>query len=203
MKHSRILSLVVFVFLTFLGSFVFVERSYSVSASFAKRDDVITAQLQAKIAADPQLSKFRVDIDTIKAVVSIHAVVETSAQANKLVILANSIAGVDSVDASDIVVKPLKKAAVPQPGAKTKAKNAEKFTADSVITSQVIGLYIREGLIDPANPLSATINVQTRQGIVYLTGTVTSDAAADNAVKLAQTITGVVDVQSSLTTVSP
>ena len=103
------------------------------------------------------------------------------------------------VDASGIVVKKPKKSVAQ----KDKTKNTQTFSADTVISSQVIGLYIREGLIDAMNPDSATIHVTTKQGVVYLSGTVTSDASATTAVNLAQTISGVVKVQSSLKTVSP
>ena len=197
-NSARRLKLFLFAFLSILVLLVSIEKSYSVSASFAKRDDVITAQLQAKIAADPILSHFSVSVNTVSAVVSIQAVVDTAAQANKLVILANTVAGVKSVDASGIVVKKPKPSAA-QIG-KPKPKNTQTFSADSVITSQVIGLYIREGMIDANHPETATIHVKTQQGVVYLSGTVANDALATNAVNLAQTINGVVKVVSSLTT---
>jgi hyperosmotically inducible protein len=198
MNYSSSLKLILAAVLTAVGLFAFIEKGYSISASFAKRDDVITAQLQAKIAGDPMVSQFSVDINTINAVVSIRAVVETTAEANQLVILANSIAGVNSVDASGIVVKPPKKK-----GQKTPPKPLPKdqqFSADSVLSSEIVGLYIREGLIDAMNPASSTIQVKTKQGVVYLSGMVKSDDLAAKAVALAQGIKGVVRVESSLKT---
>ena len=46
------------------------------------------------------------------------------------------------------------------------------------------------------------IDVDTRVGVVYLTGNVGSDAERDQAVKLARETEGVKDVQANLTVVA-
>jgi len=177
-----------FSFLLLLTGF---EKSDGLSASFIKRDDVISAQIKAKIIADPILSQRDLVINASDAVVSIQGQVNTVAEAKHIVILVNSIAGVKSVDVSRLRVKqlPLK------PGQKK-----EIFSADSFITSLIIGLYIREGLIEENQPETTTVSVETKDGIVYLRGAVATETAVTQAIDLAQTIPGVIRVQSTLTT---
>lgn len=165
--------------LNFLGA---MPSGYALSASFPKTDEVITAQLEAVIAADPVVNHFKIQVDTLQAVVSLRGQVDTIAQANYLVILANAIAGVHAVDAVGLIVK----------------KNNQPLSTDNVISSEVIGLYVREGFIDIKHLSSAPIQVNTQEGIVYLSGTVATEELATRVCDLAQTIPGVVAVQSAL-----
>lgn len=170
-----------------------MNSSYSLSASFPKSDEVITAQVQAKIAANPLLARLGLHVSTTAAVVSLQGKIDQVSQANQLVILVMAIAGVKSVDVSGLELK----ASPLLPGQKARP-SGPIFSKDSIINSQVIGLYIREGLIDDAHQSAASIHVQTKQGVVYLSGFVDTNAMAVNAVTLAQTVPGVVNVVSTL-----
>jgi osmotically-inducible protein OsmY len=162
-----------------------LNLSYAVSASFTKPDAVITAQLQALIAKDSALSKLPITVSTDASVVKIEGAVSAD-QAKQLVALAQSVAGVKSVDASALSFK-----------------RDQGLSVDDLITSQVMGLYVREGILGPyADPLTH-ITIQTKGGTVYLTGTVGDNGTANKAAQLAQTIPNVQDVQSSLTVAAP
>ncbi len=163
-----------------------LEKGHCVSTSFPKPDPVITAQLQAKIAKDPTLAGLGIEVTTQAAVVSLKGTVNTVAAANQLIICSASIAGVKSVDASRLQVK--------------KSDNKPNFSTDDIINSQIIGFYIREGLIGSSHPEAATIQVQTKKGVVYLSGSLDSDASIMKASNLAQTVPGVLNVISTLRT---
>lgn len=159
-----------------------LNLSYAVSASFPKPDSVITAQLQTKISDDPVLSKLPVTVTTNASVVKIEGTVNTAQQVKQIILLAQSIAGVKSVDISALYFK-----------------SNQQLSADDLITSQVTGLLVREGILGPYASLLNKITVQTHVGVIYLSGTVGDNATVDKAVQFARTIPNVQDVQSSLT----
>lgn len=159
---------------------------YSLSASFPKKDAGITAELQALIKADLKLPETEVHINTAQAVVSIEGEVDTLDQAKRLVLLANSVAGVHAVNVANLLIKDGKKRlAVP---------------VDDIINGAVLGLYVREGLLDMKHLDAGPIHVRTQGGVVYLTGIVETEAKAQDVVSLAQSVSQVVAVKSSLTT---
>ena len=176
-------------FFTLFGLLIsFAGQSEAISASFDKRDDVITAQVKAKIAEDSDLIRFNIGVTTSEGIVSLNATVGTVAEADKVVMLTNSIAGVKSVDASNLVVQ------------KADAATFKPVSGDNVINSGVVGLFVREGLMDLSNPASSNLRVVTQSGVVYLSGTLANQAQIDKAVNFAQSINGVVKVVSTLKT---
>jgi hypothetical protein len=121
------------------------------------------------------------------------------AQAIEVIILVESVAGVQSVDVSGLSIQ------------------TGSLTADELINSLVIGTFNREGLMGPlsqqpivtnktgvgqatfytpAPPIS--LQVKTRDSVVYLSGSAPSQDMADKAVDLARSISGVTDVKSTI-----
>ncbi len=70
--------------------------------------------------------------------------------------------------------------------------------SDTAITAKVKGMYVREKLFGDKDISVMGVNVETTNGVVYLTGTVENQLQADNAVKLAKSIHGVKKVESKL-----
>ncbi|HVY53237.1 MAG TPA: BON domain-containing protein, partial [Gammaproteobacteria bacterium] len=103
--------------------------AYAVSASFKKRDDVITAQVQDVISKSDLVKNAAVTVTTENSIVKITGKVKDSNQAQTLVTLANSIAGVEGVDINDLTY------------------GGEKLTSDDSITGQLTGIFMREGLM--------------------------------------------------------
>jgi hypothetical protein len=68
------------------------------------KDAAITTYLYAKLAAHPELSKVNIDISTHDSVVTLNGVVNSSQIVMTIVKLAESIAGVKSVDASNMII---------------------------------------------------------------------------------------------------
>lgn len=175
------------------------DSAYSVSASFPKSDSLLLAQIQAKIALYPALAASQLKVAVTNGAVNISGEVAGKAQAITLIILAESIAGVQAVTVSGLSL---------QEGS---------LTGDDLINSQVIGTFNREGLMGPLSqkPIvtshtgiaSATyatppppihLQVKTKDRVVYLSGSAPTQAAVDKAIDLAKSIPGVNEVRSAI-----
>lgn len=144
------------------------------------KDSTITGFIYAQIALDDNLSQQNVNVTTNKGVVSLEGTVDSDTEASAAIQLASSATGVVSVDASKLKIK----------------KSKQPFT-DLVITAKVRGSLIRERIFDSGD-FSGKVNVETKNGVVYLSGTAKNTAQAQNAVKLAQSISGVTRVESTI-----
>jgi hyperosmotically inducible protein len=67
----------------------------------------------------------------------------------------------------------------------------EKLVSDTTITSKIKGLYVSEKVFGDKDISVMGVNVETTNGIVRLTGTVTNETQADNAIKIAKAVVGV------------
>lgn len=148
------------------------------------KDSSITGYIYAQIALDDQLSQENIDVSTEKGVVTLEGTVASDTQASSLIQLASSSSGVVSVDASKLKVK----------------KSTQPFT-DLVITAKVKGSLIRENIFD-SQDFSGNIQVETKNGVVYLSGSASNTDQVKNAVKLAQSISGVTRVESTIKVVN-
>ena len=61
-------------------------------------DAEITTKVKAAIFAEPGLKSLQISVDTIKGVVTLSGAVDSSASAEKVALLAHTVAGVKSVD---------------------------------------------------------------------------------------------------------
>lgn len=148
-------------------------------------DTAITGVIKAKIAADQTLSNTTIDVSTNNRVVKLSGSVKTDSDASELIQISQSVRGVNDVDTANLKVE----------------DSSQPFT-DMVITSKVKGLFIRERLFGKTDVPVMSINVETNNGIVSLTGTAESQKQADAALKLAQSVSGVKTVQSRVKIVS-
>lgn len=69
----------------------------------------------------------------------------------------------------------------------------KKLVEDTEITTKLKATYLKEDFLK-----GMEIHVTTKEGVVTLTGTVSSDKAIDKAIKIAKDIEGVKDVTSEL-----
>ena len=183
------------------GIFFLAQTSYSgVSATFPKSDSLILTQINQQIAMDPSLVTLHVNIGVNNTNVSVSGQVPKQEKANALITLIASIAGVQSVDVSELTLN-----------------NGRPLSPDEVINSLVLGVFNQEGLTGPLSREPATVSitgpssrtylvppppiniqVKTKNRVVYLSGTVPNQATEDKAINLAKIVPDVVDVQSTL-----
>lgn len=140
-------------------------------------DSTITAKITSKIAADPEVNPFRIDVDTTDGRVTLRGSVEKEAARAEAEKHARSTKGVVSVDNKIEVV----------------ASGEGRTVSDSAITAKVKAKITADPELNPFN-----IDVDTRDGRVTLTGRVRSAAARAEAEKLARNTQGVKSVANEL-----
>jgi hyperosmotically inducible protein len=75
------------------------------STGQAVDDTLITTKVKASFAADPQVSALAISVDTESGVVTLSGVVESEAERQRAIQLAQGIEGVKRVDANQLLVK--------------------------------------------------------------------------------------------------
>lgn len=69
--------------------------------------------------------------------------------------------------------------------------NVSLLASDTAITTKIKGLYASEKVFGDKDISVFGVTVETKNSIVYLTGRVTSEDQANNAIKIAKSVKGV------------
>lgn len=142
-------------------------------------DGAITSKVNAKLAADPMVNPFNIDVDTVDGVVTLRGKVEKQEAKQHASELALSVSGVKKVENSIEV-------------STAKTGMREKIS-DSAITAKIKTKLASDPEIDPFN-----IDVDTSDGVVTLSGIVAKSSARSEAEKLARDTNGVQDVDNQI-----
>ena len=140
-------------------------------------DAAITTKVESKLAADPDVSAFNVDVDTNEGVVRLSGTVEKPEAKTQAEEIARETEGVQRV-INDIKV-----------GERTMGDRV----SDTAITTKVKAKITGDPELNPFN-----INVDTKDGVVTLRGTVTSEESRQEAEEIARETDGVRRVQNML-----
>lgn len=163
---------------TFLAVSVLSLASMQV---FAVSDTDITLAVQQKISSNVITENSGITVTTNSGVVSLSGDVMTENEASTAIESANSVDGVTDVNTDKLMIK-----------------NSSQPYQDAFITAKVKGLFIREKLFGD-KPISAmSIDVETKNGIVYLTGTADTKEQEATAISLSKGVSGVTDVKSKV-----
>jgi hyperosmotically inducible protein len=142
-------------------------------------DGLITSKVKSKIAADPIVNPFNIDVDTVDGVVTLRGKVEKTGAKQHAGEIALTVSGVKRVN-NDITVA-------------GSSATARRRLSDSAITSKVKTKLAADPEIDPFN-----IDVDTADGVVTLSGVVAKASARAEAEKLARATRGVKDVRNEI-----
>ena len=188
-------------------------------------DAAITSAVKTKLLGDPDVKGLNIDVDTSNGVVTLTGVVHTAAERTEAIRLARTTKGVKNVknvlkleprrgdttattgrtDKDDKLKIEIKddtkesaakvKDATKKGAEKTKdaATKTKDLTADASITSAVKTKLLADPLVG-----GLRIDVDTKDNVVTLTGTVKSAAEKAEAVRLAKNTTGVKSVVDKL-----
>jgi hyperosmotically inducible periplasmic protein len=185
-------------------------------------DPGITTEVKSKLAADDTVKAYQIDVDTKDRIVTLSGTVETAAARDQAVLIARQSDGVrDVVDRLAVSGD-----AAPTTGLREEANEAGRETreeareaadaakeagrdaqtraddaaersgaavTDAAVTSAVKTKFLADTAVSGLN-----IDVDTRDGVVTLTGTVATKAEADRATSLARESNGVKRVVSNL-----
>lgn len=171
MKHLITIALA----LVFLTATTACSSNQSVGE---KIDDAwITSKIETKLAADPEVNPFNVDVDTNDGVVRLSGVVEKKRARKEAADLARNTKGVKRV-INDIKVGEM--------------TASERFD-DASITVKIKSKLTADPEVNPF-----TIDVDTDQGIVTLSGHVSTQKVRQEAEELAKSVEGVKSVRNRL-----
>jgi osmotically-inducible protein OsmY len=152
-------------------------------------DTGITSNVKAKFLADDVVKSAQLDVTTKNGVVTLTGNVDNDAAKNRALELAKSTTGVKNV--VDMI-----SAREASGGGDAPDPNR---TVGEVVTDAGITMSVKSQLLDDPLVKGLKIDVDTRDGVVFLTGAVGSDAERQKAIQLAKDTKGVRDVQANLT----
>jgi len=146
-------------------------------------DRAITSKITAKLAADPEINPFKIDVDTLDGVVTLRGEVRKASVKAEAQHLATATTGVRRVENRIEVIE---------------HPSGEQPVTDAWITTRVKTKLAADPELNPFN-----IDVDTEDGVVTLSGRVATRAASAEAEKLARGTKGVVEVRNELQVASP
>ena len=124
---------------------------------------------------------------TTKGLVTIEGEVESNTQVSSLVEHAESIVGVVDVDTSKLTVK-----------------GSQDPLTDTITTAKVKGLLIREKLFGEKDVAAINTSVETKDGVVYLSGVMDNKEQINNAIDIIKrNIPEVKKVEYSVSEIKP
>jgi hyperosmotically inducible periplasmic protein len=156
-------------------------------AGCSKSDPGITAAVKAKLAADDTVKAYQIDVDTKEGVVSLTGTVDTAAAKARAAELARATDGVVRV-VDNVTVR----VAVP-PQAQSTIDSAQAALTDAAITTAVKTKLLADTAVS-----GLKIDVDTKDGVVTLSGRVPTNTEKQRAVTLSRDTTGVKSVNDQL-----
>lgn len=158
----------------------------SLAVSCAQTADAgITGLVKTKLAADGQVKASEINVDTANGVVTLTGNVDGQPARDRAVQLAKETSGVREVKDMIAVRTGAESAEAPDPN----------LTVGQHIDDAGITMRVKARLLDDPVVKGMQIDVDTRDGVVFLTGTVPNEAERKQAIELARTTEGVKDVK--------
>ena len=149
----------------------------------------VTTKVKAKFAADDVVKASQIEVETRNGTVTLTGNVDSEDAKERALQLARDTAGVVKVVDMIAARRASGSGDAPEP-----ARTAGEVVDDSGIT-----MSVKSRLLDDPQVKGLKIDVDTREGVVFLTGSVRSDAERQQAIQLAKDTKGVRDVQANLT----
>jgi len=140
-------------------------------------DATITAKVKLKLIEDPITKARKIDVDTVNGVVTLTGAVENEKEIKRAIEIARNVKGVKKVVNNLRVEK----------------RGIISYLSDKEITTKV-----KLKLIEDPDLKALSIDVDTVNGVVTLTGTVTSEYQKKKAVEHAKSVSGVIKVIDNL-----
>uniref|UniRef100_A0A7V4JPN0 BON domain-containing protein n=1 Tax=Thermodesulfobacterium geofontis TaxID=1295609 RepID=A0A7V4JPN0_9BACT len=140
-------------------------------------DATITTKVKLKLIEDPITKARKIDVDTVNGVVTLTGAVESEEEIKRAVEIAKNVEGVKKV------VNNLR---------------IEKRGVGSYFSDKEITAKIKLKLIEDPDLKALSIDVDTVNGVVTLTGAVTSEYQKKKAIEHARSVSGVIKVIDNL-----
>jgi hyperosmotically inducible protein len=155
----------------------------------ATTDAGLSSKVKSKLVADDTVKAYKIDVDTRDHVVTLTGSVDRQAEKDRALQLARETKGVREV--VDMI-------SVRTAATEGNAPDTDR-TGGEVLDDAAITMAVKSKLLDDPTVKGLQIDVDTREGVVYLTGTVSDATERDRAAQLAWDTKNVRDVVSNLT----
>lgn len=142
-------------------------------------DSVTTGRVKAALIADPVTKAHQIDVETFKGTVQLNGFVDSSASKSRASEVARGTKGVTAVQ-NNLTVK-------------TDPRTGEQVVDDGAIT-----LKVKAALAGDPRTKAHQVNVETREGVVQLSGFVDNSEAKSTAEELARAVDNVKSVDNEL-----
>jgi len=181
---QRVIFLGIF-FIVSVGS-AFAQTNNNSSLESRSNDMLITTKIKTQLAADPLTKAGLVTVETNNGIVKLMGIVDSQTEGVAAIQIAQSTKGVIDVDTSALYVK-------------GDTRPSSQPIQDAYITAKVKGELIKEKLINRTEIAAIGIKVETKNGIVYLTGKVKNANQRQTIIKAVKSIYGVTQIVPNLT----
>lgn len=142
-------------------------------------DSVLTGKVKSALVADEATKARQIDVETFRGTVQLNGFVDSAEAKAAATRVARSVEGVKSVDNNLSV-------------------GGTARTAGEVIDDGVVTTKVKAALIADTAVKAHEVNVETREGVVKLSGFVDSNDAKSKAAELAGRVAGVKQVQNDI-----
>jgi hyperosmotically inducible periplasmic protein len=144
-------------------------------------DTVLTAKVKAALVENDTTKARSVDVEVFRGIVQLNGFVDTAAEKSQATVAARSVSGVREVRNNLSV------------GATSSGRSAGTAVDDTVVTARV-----KAALVGNDDTKAHQINVETRDGVVQLSGFVDNAAAKAAAEREARKVDGVRSVRNEI-----
>jgi hyperosmotically inducible protein len=172
------LSRLVMVVLALTLAFGLVACATNRPAGEQMDDAAITATVKTKLAADPQVNPFEIDVDTMDGVVTLSGTVDSQEEKSEAGKLARNTEGVVRVDNQLMI--------------------GSSPTAGEMVDCGTIITTVKSKLAADPDVSALNIDVDCEKGVVTLSGEVESAEQKEHAAELARQTHGVTRVDNQL-----
>ena len=142
-------------------------------------DKVLHTKVWAALTEDKTADASEINLEVYKGVVQLNGFVDTENEKSQAEAVAKGVSGVKGVENNLLITQA--------------AQTAGGAIDDSTITAKV-----KSALIDSSDTKAGDIKVETRGGVVQLSGYVANEAEKTAATKVAQSVDGVKAVKNSI-----
>ncbi|HEY3176932.1 MAG TPA: BON domain-containing protein [Candidatus Polarisedimenticolia bacterium] len=151
-------------------------------------DAVIRAKVKAKLIADEAVRPYTIEVETREGEVTVTGNVDSQEAKDQALLLAKDTNGVTNVVDMITVRTAETLGDAPEPD-----RTIGEHIDDAGITARVKSRLLEDPLVKGLN-----IDVDTRAGVVFLTGSVRNETEKETAIQVARSTQGVKGVQANL-----
>ncbi len=142
-------------------------------------DKILHTKVWSALTSDKTADASEINLEVYKGVVQLNGFVDNEKEKAQAEAVARGVEGVKGVE-NNLTLK------------------QGKHTSGEIMDDSALTAKVKSALIDDPTTKAGDIKVETRQGVVQLSGFVADQGAKDAAAKVAQSVKGVKSVQNGL-----